>query len=847
MSERLHETTKLPKRIADQLGILDNTKKGPWKRHEGPSARKEQRKAARHGKKLGQIPPSHKSFVRPTHVHQDTQGRSQNGARDSHKQTKPSEKDNILRPISKKSKVKQPGSTKGSKRDRSASPSADVAPKLSKKVQASLAEDDAEIHALERALGVKDRKKLPKSFEEEGLSSLLDGLSDTDPLEKASLGKRERNEGQLWLQKKRRKIREAEDDQNLVEDELSDFEGFSGGDESWEEQLDENGLDHDKDSSDEEQASTGFNHAHEASPPEPRHKIRENPYIAPPTQTLDTVPVKYVPPSKRHDAGTESEDLSHLRRRLRGLLNRFSESNLLSIVREVETFYQNHARQHVSETLIDILLALLADPTLLSETFIILHAAFIAALYKVIGNGFGAQIVRRVDEIFSAHHELQNSSITHNKVTTNLISLIANLYVFQVISSRLIFDYVRACLKEISENNTELLLKIVRIAGPQLRQEDSSALKGIVSELESKLAQEDKSKLSVRTAFMIESINKLRNNRMKTGASAALISSELTIALKKIIGSLNQGSLRAREPLGIGLKDIRDSEARGEWWLIGASWKDQAPHEQDSDPSQKPYQNQAMKKNGSGDDGIGDNFLDGRELGMNTEIRRAIYFQVTEAEDYNDAYARLKKLSLKKHQEQEIPKVLIRCSGAGKVYNPYYTLLSRRLCSERNMRMSFQFSLWDLFKRMGEGKENDDFSDDDDDEGALDMRAIVNLGRLYGTLIAEGSLSLGVLRNLNLAYLQQKGRIFVELLLITVMVESQQGENNRRDETAMMKIFLRPKEMPEMANGLHYFIKKVLRKSRIAGSEADCAIVKWGCNVVADALATMSTGTVVDD
>ena len=844
MSQRLHETIKLPKRIADQLGISDNTNKGSWRRHDGPSARKEQRKAARHGKKLGQTPPSHKSFVRPTHVHQDNQVRSQNGARDSHDKTEPSEKDNILRPTSKKSKVKPPDSTKGSKRDRSASPP-DVAPKLSKKVQASLAEDDAEIHALEKALGVKDRKKLPKSFEEEGLSSLLDGLSDTDPLEKASLGKREWDEGHLWLQKKRRK-REAEDDQNLVEDDLSDFEGFSGGDESSEEQLDENGLDHDQDSSDEEQASTGFNHAHEASPPEPRHKIRENPYIAPPTQTLDANPVKYVPPSKRHNAGTESEDLSNLRRRLQGLLNRFSESNLLSIVREVETFYQNHARQHVSEALIDILLALLADQTLLSETFIILHAAFIAALYKVFGNEFGAQIVRRVDEIFSAHHEVQKSSITHNKVTTNLISLIANLYVFQVISSRLMFDYVRVCLSEISENNTELLLRIVRIAGPQLRQDDPSALKGIVSELESKLAQEDKSKLSVRTAFMIESINKLRNNRMKTGASAALISSEHTTALKKIIGSLNQGSLRAREPLGIGLKDIRDSEARGEWWLIGASWKDQAPQEQNPDPLQKPYQNQALRKSGSGDDGVGDSFLDGRELGMNTEIRRAIYFHVTEAEDYNDAYARLKKLSLKKHQEQEIPKVLIRCSGAGKVYNPYYTLLSRRLCSERNMKMSFQFSLWDLFKQMGEGNENEDFSDDGD-EGALDMRAIVNLGRLYGTLIAEGCLSLGVLRNLNLAYLQQKGRIFVELLLITVMVESQQGEKDKRDETAIMKIFLRPKEMPEMANGLHYFIKKVLRKSQIAGSEADCAIVKWGCNVVADALATMSTETAVDD
>jgi nucleolar MIF4G domain-containing protein 1 len=118
------------------------------------------------------------------------------------------------------------------------------------------------------------------------------------------------------------------------------------------------------------------------------------------------------------------------------------------------------------------------------------------------------------------------------------------------------------------------------------------------------------------------------------------------------------------------------------------------------------------------------------------------------ATDYKDAHNRISKLRLKKSQQLEIPRVLIHCASAEEDYNPFYSLISRRVCSERKLKMAFQFSLWNLFKRMGEDRENkqEDPDDDEDKDDELQLRSIVNLAKLFGALIAEDGLGIGVLK-----------------------------------------------------------------------------------------------------
>ncbi len=264
---------------------------------------------------------------------------------------------------------------------------------------------------------------------------------------------------------------------------------------------------------------------------------------------------------------------------------------------------------------------------------------------------------------------------------------------------------------------------------------------------------------------MIETINNLKNNRMKTGIAASTITSEHTIRMKKTLGTLNMRSIRAGEALRIGLKDIRESDKRGKWWLVGASYKDEGQNNAEEEAASKMN---FRSKDASTEvmmtvDASTDLVQLAREQRMNTDVRRSIFIAIMSATDYKDAYLRLQKVRLKKSQELEIPKVLIHCAAAEKAFNPFYSLLARRLCSDRKLKMAFQFSLWDLFKRMGEGQDGSEEDSDDHDEDSankLSLRSLVNLAKLYGTLISDGGLTMSVLKvsNLQVCSLQVKSK-----------------------------------------------------------------------------------------
>jgi len=110
------------------------------------------------------------------------------------------------------------------------------------------------------------------------------------------------------------------------------------------------------------------------------------------------------------------------------------------------------------------------------------------------------------------------------------------------------------------------------------------------------------------------------------------------------------------------------------------------------------------------------------------------------------------------------------------------------------------------------------------------------LAKLFGELIVEGGLGLVVLRNLNLSYLQPKTKIFIEVLLITVMLESQKSAKEKRDRQAVSSIIARVKDIPQVINGLQYFLKKVVSKTDVAGGKEEKKTVKWACKVADDTL-----------
>lgn len=392
-------------------------------------------------------------------------------------------------------------------------------------------------------------------------------------------------------------------------------------------------------------------------------------------------------------------------------------------------------------------------------------------------------------------------------------------------------------------------------SGTQLRQDDPSALKDIVLLIQPAVAQAGEASLSVRTKFMIDTITDLKNNKMKTGQAASAVSSEHITRMRKILGSLNSRNIRASEPLRLGRMDIHNSEKRGKWWLVGASWKDNSL----ANPVTTGSNTNAVLPDTLGDE-IGGEEVDLVQLAkshrMNTDVRRAIFIAIMSATDYRDAHVRLNKLRLKRNQELEIPRVLIHCAAEEKAHNPYYTLIARKLCGERNIKKAFMYSLWDIFKRMGERNDFDEENSDadadvDSGDNAPDIKSIVNLAKMYGTLVAEGAQTLGIFKILNFAYLQPKTRTFVELLLITAILRTQQkklqqkrsdSNENDFDEKPLVDIFMRTRETPQIVRGLIYFMRKVVAKSDIPASKREKKIVKWGSTLAHDTLKVVAEG-----
>ncbi|KAH8703224.1 hypothetical protein BGW36DRAFT_393629 [Talaromyces proteolyticus] len=829
-----HLTTGLPRQLREELGIRDRY--GEKKRNQPgpPVSRKERRKEERKGKRH---PNQHQQAKRHSQYDDDDDEEDEESVDEGI-----SSEEEISEPVTKTKKTAVDDHN-GSKSER----------KISKGVRERLEQDDKEIEALEKRLGIKGRKNLPKAFEEDGLADILGDLAEDSELEDSRKRKREGNE---WLQRKRRKAQglDSEDEDGGGSEDLHDLD--EGSDILDEDETDES--DDDVDGGGSEVNFSGFDDEvdedeEELSNEATQKKVRENPYVAPVTATPAT---KYIPPSLRARAAGSSDDDVRLRRQAQGLLNKLSEANLVSILNDAEKLYRENPRQSVTSTFVTLLLNLVTDRALLQDTFIILHAGFIAALYKVVGMDFGALIIQNLVETFDKSADERGPFL--GKEHLNLMSLLSQLYNFHVIGSNLVFDYIRLFLQEITETNTELLLKIIRGSGPQLRQDDPSALKDIVLLIQPAVAKAEESSLSVRTKFMIETITDLKNNRMKTGVAASTITSEHITKMRKILGSLNNRGIRATEPMRISRADIQNSAKKGKWWLIGASWKEEDPLE--------AARRELSTSTGAGTQIQADNDSDGepdlvniaKAHRMNTDVRRSIFVAIMSATDYRDAHVRLLKLHLKRNQEYEIPRVLVHCAMEEEAYNPYYTLIARRMCGEmgRRIKMSFMFTLWDVFKRIGEKgdfdeDDEDEFNgfDDDDNEAKLNMKAIVNLAKMFGGLVSDNSLTLAVLKNLNFAYLQPKTSTFVEILIITVIQQFQAKktssasnkkntwDESQRDGKALARIFLQTHDVaPHIVKGLIYFVRKVVAKSDIVSSSKEMNLVKWGCGVAVDAL-----------
>ncbi|KAJ2182160.1 suppressor of glycerol defect [Coemansia sp. RSA 551] len=564
---------------------------------------------------------------------------------------------------------------------------------------------------------------------------------------------------------------------------------------------------------------------------------------------------RYIPPSLRRKQTEEVEDerVVAIRKTLQGQLNRLSESNIEGIVLQIEAQYQKYPRHHVTSVLTSLILQSIESRIHMLDTFLYVNAAIVGAVFRIVGLEPVAHLVQKLMEEFEQRftqsmtefkaaqgaEASEGDAMTTGKECQNLCVFVAELYNFQVISCQLVYDVIRLCIKDINEFTAELLLKLIRISGQQLRKDDPLALKEIVRQVTETIGTSGK--LSVRCKFMVESLTSLKDNRMRNEMSQ---NAENVARLRRFLGNMDKRrAVGAVEPINIGLQDIRDVETKGKWWLVGSSWVGN----QYTGDTDGPTALQKAQKDS--DNAEMERLLKmAREQHMNTDIRRSIFITLLSSDDYADAFERLLKLDLKNAQAREMMRVILHCSGQEQAYNPYYTLVAYKLCSYHNTyRLTMQYALWDFLRELGESDVGGlgRISEESSSLGAnVPLRRIVNLAKTYAWLVDKQVLSLLILKTVTFARVGEQARVFFQVMFSTLFLLHK--KQSAQDVQAVYSVFQRAVSNPTMCHGILFFFQHFVKNCELV-SEDERPIMKWGCKVAKQAIRSGVGSTSFDD
>ncbi|KAJ3570486.1 hypothetical protein NP233_g4365 [Leucocoprinus birnbaumii] len=653
-------------------------------------------------------------------------------------------------------------------------------------------EEDAYITYLEKRLGYgKGKQKKSSSLEEDGLDDLLD-WADSLAFPTASVHDEDPESD-----------RDQESDLGLESDSFEDTEdegegNGAEGEEEWEGIASSSDAELDVE---EEGTLNG-------------QEIEGNSNAQPQAEAAASA-TRYIPPHLRKKQDEpESEAIARLKKQLKGLLNRMSEQNLASIIDSIEELYRNNRRHDVTSGITNLVIEGISSHSILLDSYVVLHAALISSLHKIIGVEFAAYFLQNVVKDYERHHhELANSDSTT-----------------PVISSVLVFDLVRQLLEgDLTEFNVELLLKLMRNSGQQLRQDDPSALKDIVDIVQKKVAGRDERSLSSRTRFMIETLVNLKNNKLKRNTTQ------------------NQGVL-AHDALRVSLEDLHSAESKGKWWLVGAAWG--------GNPLVEAQENMAnVQVNGQATTMVSDPTSDllklARKQGMNTDIRRSIFVVLMSSDDYVDACERLSQLNLTEVQQREIVRVLLHCCGNEKTYNPYYALVCQQLCRQsHSYKITLQFCLWDFLRDLGEvtvgGAEVVKNAKDDDngfDLKKISSSRIRNVAKAYAWWIAKDVVNLSILKAVDFTILKSQTQQFLRELLLQTMISSQSATPlidttqlpTTHNRAAIEEIFVKATRIENLVMGLVYFLANVFSRHSYDDDQI-ATFVKWASGLALDTL-----------
>ena len=189
---------------------------------------------------------------------------------------------------------------------------------------------------------------------------------------------------------------------------------------------------------------------------------------------------KYVPPQTRVRDNVDGQ----IKKTVKGQLNKLSDANMESILGQINDFYRQNARRDVTVVIVNLLLDMASDSSQLNDSYLLTFAGFSTALYHSVGIDFGSFLVEgALDKL--------NLKETPDKARGNLTSLLGYLYGLGVVSCVLVYDLIKKSLEKLDEIDVEILLRLLKICGMQMRADDPTALKDIILLMNAEISKKD--------------------------------------------------------------------------------------------------------------------------------------------------------------------------------------------------------------------------------------------------------------------------------------------------------------------------------------------------------------------
>ncbi|KAG0452782.1 hypothetical protein HPP92_025446 [Vanilla planifolia] len=485
--------------------------------------------------------------------------------------------------------------------------------------------------------------------------------------------------------------------------------------------------------------------------------------------------VKYIAPHLRTTFVNESEEHAQIRRRVRGFLNKLSESNVESITGDVAAIFQSVARSLGCQIIGEEVLASCVGGPRGNEQYAAVFAAFVTGMASLVGVDFSAKLMASIAKTFEdEYHKGDNLSLR------NLSLLLSYMYIFGVCASDLIYDLLDVLSKRLRELDASSILTLLQCCGMKLRGDDPTSMKDFILTVQNKVNEMKSASPSTqggepginskRMDFMLETICDIKNNKRRSKEDPSHHA-----RIKKWLQKLRAEDILLR---GLSWKKLIDPDKKGQWWLSGGIASTKANVEElastinkEVQEAQKLVQLAASQR-------------------MNTDIRRAIFCIIMSGEDYIDAFEKILRLDLSGKQDREIMRVLVECCLQEKVFNKYYTVLASKFCShDKNHKFTLQYCIWDHLKELE----------------SMELIRSMNLARFISEMLCSFSLSLAVLKTVNLMDpLQLTPRRIIHFRMLFEFI----FENA---DSLVWNIFTRvaaPPELESLRSSIVFFIKQ---------------------------------------